>query len=162
MDAVNRTDVELWDAVAEAYAAQPDVTWFKPFFRRHLGDVAGKRVLDLGCGHGSFAAELHERGAEVLGVDGSEQLLRIARERHPNVEFQHVDLSSGFTGAFDIVVASMVLMDLPDLAAVRPIVNDGGVLVATLLHPAFFLQKTVDDEAGGYRMVRGYLDEEVW
>lgn len=56
----------------------------------------------------------------------------------------------------------MVLMDIPDLTELRVRIRPGGVLVATILHPAFFLQQTVDDEAGGYRQVRGYLDEDEW
>lgn len=155
-------DVELWDALADRYAAQSDVDWFDSFLERHLGDVAGRRVLDLGCGHGWFTARLHERGADVVGVDGSERLLEVARQRYPDIEFEHRDLTEGFDGTFDIVVALMVLMDVPTLAPIRPRVTEGGVLIATILHPAFFLQTTVDDERGGYRMVRGYLDEEVW
>ena len=55
--------VQEWDAAADAYAAQPQVDWFDAFLVRNLGDVTGKRVLDLGCGHGWFAGQLHERGA---------------------------------------------------------------------------------------------------
>jgi SAM-dependent methyltransferase len=155
-------DVELWDGLAERYAAQIDVDWFDGFLERHLGDVAGKRVLDLGCGHGWFTARLHECGADVVGVDGSERLLEVARQRYPEVQFEYRDFADGLEGTYDIVVALMVLMDLPKLASVRPRITNGGVLIATILHPAFFLQTTVDDDQGGYRMVRGYLDEEVW
>jgi SAM-dependent methyltransferase len=155
-------DLELWDSVATAYAALPADDRFDEFLDRHLGNVAGKRVLDLGCGHGWFAGALHERGAEVVGIDGSEQLLAIARREHPNVDFRFVDLNDGIEGTFDVVVALMVLMDVPDLAVLRPQLAPDGVLVATILHPAFFNQRTVDDEHGGYRMVRGYLDHETW
>ncbi len=72
------------------------------------------------------------------------------------------DLSVWDAGEYDIVAALMVLMDLPDLATLRPQVAPGGVLVATLLHPAFFNQRTVDDASGGYREVRGYLEDEEW
>lgn len=102
-------DIELWDSVAGTYATQVDVDWFDGFLERHLGDVAGKRVLDLGCGHGWFTAMLHERGADVVGVDGSERLLEVARQRYPDVEFEQSDLTEGFEGTFDIVVALMVL-----------------------------------------------------
>ena len=57
----------------------------------------------------------------------------------------------------------MVLMDLPELSPLRLWVRAGGVFIATILHPAFFLQKTVDEEGGGgYRQVRGYLEDEAW
>ncbi|RUL86226.1 class I SAM-dependent methyltransferase [Tautonia sociabilis] len=48
---------------------------------RHLGPVAGRRVLDLGCGKGRFAARLAERGASVIGVDASAAMLGVARGR---------------------------------------------------------------------------------
>ena len=79
----------------------------------------------------------------MLGVDGSEALLDIARSRYPDVPFEQVDLRAGHDGEFDIVVALMVLMDLPELS--RLWVRAGGVLLATILHPAFYLQKTVDE-----------------
>lgn len=155
-------DLAAWDQVAGRYAEEPQVDWFDDFFDRHLGDVADKRILDLGCGHGWFADRLRTRGAVVDAVDGSGELLQIARARYPEVGFRQVDLRNGIEGDYDVVVALMVLMDLPDLDVLRPRLRSGGVLVATILHPAFFLQKTVDDELGGYRQVRRYLDEEEW
>jgi 2-polyprenyl-3-methyl-5-hydroxy-6-metoxy-1,4-benzoquinol methylase len=51
-----------------------------PSFRSLLPDVAGRRVLDLGCGAGQLARHLAERGAaEVIGVDLSEKMLALAR-----------------------------------------------------------------------------------
>jgi SAM-dependent methyltransferase len=155
-------DLVAWNEVAEAYAEQPNVDWFDGFIDRHLGDVRGRRVLDLGCGHGWFTSELHQRGADVVGVDGSARLLEIARSRYPGVRFEERDLRNGYEGEFDVVVALMVLMDLPDLSSLRLQLSRSGVLIATILHPAFFMQKTVDDDHGGYRQVRSYLGQEEW
>jgi SAM-dependent methyltransferase len=124
-------------------------------------------VLDLGCGHGWYTEQLRARGADVVGVDGSERLLAIARERYPLCTFVHADLAVGLPdhlGAFDLVVALMVLMDLPDLSRVRPLLTPTGSLVATILHPSFFLQSPVDDVDAGerYRKVTGYLDQVEW
>jgi ubiquinone/menaquinone biosynthesis C-methylase UbiE len=46
--------------------------------REHLGALAGKRVLDVGCGKGRFARVFHEQepGAELWGLDISEAMLR--------------------------------------------------------------------------------------
>lgn len=56
--------------------------WLKAEFPLHvLGDVEGKRVLDLGCGNGSTAIFLGMRGANVLGVDLSPTAIQIATER---------------------------------------------------------------------------------
>ncbi len=157
-------DLTAWNAIAAAYTEQAQVDSFDRFLDRYLADdLTGKRALDLGCGHGWFTNELHRRGAQVVGVDGSEALLDIARSRYPDVQFEQVDLRSGYEGEFDTVVALMVLMDLPELSRLRLRVRAGGVFVATILHPAFFLQKTVDEDGGGgYRQVRGYLENEAW
>ncbi|MCC3765038.1 methyltransferase domain-containing protein [Glycomyces sp. TRM65418] len=53
----------------------------RPAMRALAGDIAGLRVLDVGCGPGHDAAALAERGATVLGVDGSADLLEHARVR---------------------------------------------------------------------------------
>ena len=50
--------------------------------RRHLGDLNGKRLLDVGCGKGRFARLFHEQepGAEIWGLDISEEMLRFVPE----------------------------------------------------------------------------------
>ena len=46
-----------------------------------LGDVRGKSVLDLGCGSGESLVPLVKRGARVIGIDISPDLVALARER---------------------------------------------------------------------------------
>ncbi len=50
--------------------------------REHLGDLRGKRVLDVGCGKGRFARALREQepAAEIWGLDISEEMLRYVPE----------------------------------------------------------------------------------
>ena len=50
--------------------------------------VPDGRVVDLGCGSGLWARELLEAGYRVLGIDISEAMVRIARERAPEAEFR--------------------------------------------------------------------------
>ncbi|MFB6782076.1 class I SAM-dependent methyltransferase [Streptomyces sp. NPDC056352] len=53
----------------------------RPAMLAPAGDVAGLKILDVGCGAGHYAAELLAGGAEVVGIDGSATLLSHARER---------------------------------------------------------------------------------
>jgi SAM-dependent methyltransferase len=173
-------DLEAWDRVAATYVemvgrgADSIYARFEPFLWRHLGaELSGLRVLDLGCGHGWLAEICRVRGATVVGVDGSSELLGVARARYPEVAFEHADLSEGLpdfveSQPFDRVVAHMVLMDVPRLEALgaslgRCLAADG-VVVVTLPHPSFFMQSPTQDPSTGewYRRVRGYLEHEEW
>lgn len=49
-----------------------------------LGDIAGKDVLDVGCGTGRIARHLAGRGARVVGVDFAENAVEIARRQSPS------------------------------------------------------------------------------
>jgi len=74
-------------------------------------DLTGKRVLDAGCGTGAFAIEVARRGAQVVAIDVSPSLIKIARERSealvPEGSIIHEvgDMLDGQFGMFDHVVA---------------------------------------------------------
>jgi len=89
---------------------------------RLLDDLSDARVLDAGCGTGQMSAELAARGADVVGVDISPQLIDIAKRRLPQslahkVDFQAGDMLSEQLGSFDFVVAmdSLIYYSRPDL-----------------------------------------------
>jgi SAM-dependent methyltransferase len=56
-----------------------------------LAPKAGERILDLGCGTGALTAEIAARGAEVLGVDRSEEMIEQARKKFPALRFEVMD-----------------------------------------------------------------------
>lgn len=56
-----------------------------------LAPKAGERILDLGCGTGALTAEIAARGAEVLGVDRSEEMIAQARKKFPGLRFEVMD-----------------------------------------------------------------------
>ncbi len=60
------------------------------FFDKELGDVQRKKILDLGCGTGRLSRHLAKRGAEVIGIDFSEDSINLAREQSKglNIEFK--------------------------------------------------------------------------
>lgn len=69
-----------------------------PFLTEALDLAAGSKVLDLGCGRGSFSVRLAQWGYEVTGVDESEPMLTVAREaarqRGVELEFRNAPLGS--------------------------------------------------------------------
>lgn len=68
---------EWFDTPFGAYADRLE----KSLILRYLGDVRGKRILDLGCGTGNYAIELARRGAIVTGIDASMDMLETAGEK---------------------------------------------------------------------------------
>jgi hypothetical protein len=63
------------------------------------------------------------------------RLLALARGCYPDLRFEHADLRDRYEGGFDVVVALMVPMDIPDLSRLEITIRPGGLLVATILHP---------------------------
>lgn len=84
-----------------------------------LGPVQGRSIIDVGTGTGRGALLLASAGARVTGIDASEQMLDIARQRaadvHASIDFQVGDaheIEFG-AGSFDLAVSLRVLMHTP-------------------------------------------------
>lgn len=93
------------------------------------------RVLDYGCGTGIFFEELCEAGFQVVGLDLSPDMLRVAREAHPMVTCLCVDgtdVPVG-SGSFDGVFCRGSLHHLPNVSAglreISRVLRQGGVMV---------------------------------
>jgi SAM-dependent methyltransferase len=75
----------------------------------------GERILDLGCGTGALTAEIAARGAEVLGVDRSEEMIAQARKKFPALRFEVMDARElRANGEFDAVFSNAVLHWIPE------------------------------------------------
>lgn len=174
---MSASDLERWNSIAAAYRdaiGGDDDSFYRrlaPFLQLHLGDHwQGQRILDLGCGHGWLSARLAAAGATVVGVDGSHALIEQAQAAYPDLAWHVHDLTEPAPdswGRFDIVLAHMVLMDVPDLnellASVARLLKPGGTFLFTILHPSFFNQPIVESPPDRWtRAVRGYLDHETW
>ena len=87
-------------------------------------DLRGARLLDAGCGTGAFAVEAARRGAEVVAIDLSATLVKLAAERlpsdlgHGRIQFRVGDMLDPALGQFDHVVGmdSLIHYDAPDMA----------------------------------------------
>lgn len=118
-------------------------------FRAMFPDLAGKRVLDLGCGYGWHCRYAAEMGAaHVLGTDISERMLAEAKRRtsFPNVQYRLAAIEDVALpeASFDVVVSSLALhyvRSFPDVAVmVRRILAPGGHFVFSVEHPVFTAQ----------------------
>lgn len=90
-----------------------------------LEPEAGERILDLGCGTGHLSAQIAEAGADVIGLDASEEMIRTARQSHANCEFVHTDARSfSFEEPFDAVFSNAALHWIPEQDAVLESVSD--------------------------------------
>lgn len=59
-----------------------------------LDKPAGSFVVDLGCGNGALTQKLVEKGYRVLGIDASADMLKIAKENHPDLPFVQADATN--------------------------------------------------------------------
>ncbi|KPM50265.1 methyltransferase [Frankia sp. R43] len=156
-----------YNSFAEAYSAETENSLVNAYYERPAmlalaGDVAGRRILDAGCGAGPLAAALRDRGAVVTGIDASAGMLALARQRlGADMALHLVDLRDPLPfadGAFDDVVASLVLHYLedwgPTLAEIRRVLRPGGRLIASVDHP--FVAYTIRNPRPDYFATTSY------
>ncbi|MER7363745.1 class I SAM-dependent methyltransferase [Nonomuraea wenchangensis] len=164
-----------YDPIAEGYTAENETNLVNAYYERPAmlelaGDVAGRRILDAGCGAGPLFAELRERGAVVTGVDASAGMLELARRRlGADADLRVVDLAGPLPfedDTFDDVVASLVLHYLedwgPTLAEIRRVLKPGGRLLVSVDHPfVITLMQQAAGEKPKYFEVRNRTEEWV-
>ena len=136
-----------YDSFAEAYTAATETNLINACYERPAmlalaGDVAGRRILDAGCGSGPVMAALRDRGAIVTGFDKSAGMLQLARRLGGDADLQVADLVGPLPfpdGTFDDVIASLVLHYLEDwgpaLTELRRVLKPGGRLIVSVDHP---------------------------
>ncbi|MEU0464323.1 methyltransferase domain-containing protein [Amycolatopsis sp. NPDC006131] len=108
-----------------------------------LGDVGGLRVLDAACGPGLYAEELVARGAAVVGVDISPQMVELSRRRVPAGEFRVHDLAEPLDwlpdASVDRVLFALAVEYVDDRVALlrelRRVLRPDGALVLSRQHP---------------------------
>lgn len=134
---------------------------------RLLGPIAGRRLLDLGCGTGQAAVAFARQGARVIGVDPSPDRLaaarRLADEEGVRVELHLADLAElAFLRADTVhaVFSAFALAEVTDISRVfrqaHRVLRPEGPLAFSIPHPAFtMIDPTATDPL---RIVRAYDD----
>ncbi len=81
---------ESYNKIAEEFSRTRFAIWkdLEPLLQY---STRGDKVLDLGCGNGRLFEALKDRGVEYLGADDSEELIKIARQKYPEANFQIAD-----------------------------------------------------------------------
>jgi ubiquinone biosynthesis O-methyltransferase len=128
------------------------------------GNVAGRQILDVGCGDGELTVELGKRGAKVVGIDVSADMIAAARARtkthNADIAFQvataeHLPFSAG---QFDVVTAITILCFVDDAT---PVFQE----IARVLRPG---GRLIIGELGRWstwaagRRVRAWLGSRLW
>ncbi len=139
----------MYERFAEEYAAHAaesayNALYDRPAVLQLAGEIAGRTVLDAGCGPGLYAEEFLRRGAQVIGFDQSPTLVALARERvGAAAELRVHDLAEPLSwipdASVDRVVLALALNYVDDRVAMlrefaRVLVPSGALVVSTT-HP---------------------------
>lgn len=138
-----------YDAVAAEYeehaaGAPYNALYDRPATLELIGDIAGKRALEAGCGPGFYVAELLARGAEVVACDASARMIELARARVAGgAELRVHSLEEPFDwlegSSLDVVVSALVYHHVNNrsgfLNEMRRVLRPDGALVISTHHP---------------------------
>src|SRR5437867_1614206 len=116
--------------------------------REHVG---GRIAIDFGCGAGRSTRFLRTLGFDVVGVDVSEHMLALARERDPGGEYRLVpdgDLGGLAAGTFDLVLSAFTFDNVPTierkialLSGLKLLLNGGGRIVNLVSAPEIYVNE---------------------
>jgi SAM-dependent methyltransferase len=117
----------------------------RPVVLEMLGDLAGRRVLDFGCGSGYVAAELARTARRVVAADFSPAFVELCRGKYAalgNLHCVQADATAAWpigTGEIDVVLCKMVLQYVPAIDTfareARRALTPNGQLVVVVDHP---------------------------
>jgi 2-polyprenyl-6-hydroxyphenyl methylase/3-demethylubiquinone-9 3-methyltransferase len=133
-----------WDTQGE-FKTLHDINPLRIKFIRDYADISGKRIVDVGCGGGILTEGLAKLGADVLGIDLSEDLIDIADlhglESGVNAHYEKISaeaLAEQQPGNFDHVTCMEMLEHVPNpgsiIAACAKMVKPGGMVFFSTLN----------------------------
>ncbi len=141
--------LDAYEILAEPYSELSDTKFENAYIERPatlslLPNVDGKKVLDAGCGPGSYSEWLVKHGAEVVAIDVSPKMVELARNRLPaRVKIHLADLGQPLDflekDTFDVILAPLVLDCIEDWDSLfnefHRILSGDGLLVFSVCHP---------------------------
>lgn len=164
--------ISQWNKAAVLYSNFESTSKYsalcRDFAANHYYDVKGLKILDAGCGNGSFTHILSENGGNVTGFDGSKEMIKIARSKYPTYQFDLADMSKTLpydNKQFDLVFCNLVLMDIDPIDnaidEISRVTKKNGIFFFSIVHPAFYHAKWEKDETGHTisKKVTGYITQ---
>ena len=147
-----------WDPTSE-FKPLHEINPLRMGLLTSITSLAGKRVLDIGCGGGILAEAMARQGAEVVAIDMAEASLSVARlhqlESKLDIDYRRIpaeELAEQEPASFDVVTCLEMLEHVPDpsaiVAACQKLVKpDGEVLFSTInRNPKSYLFATIGAE----------------
>ncbi|UCD93192.1 MAG: class I SAM-dependent methyltransferase [Methanobacteriota archaeon] len=175
MSAMKKANLQSqWDDSAEAWV--DFVRSGKDYFRDHLnnpamfevlGDISGKKILDLACGEGYNSRMMAKKGADVTGVDFSEKMIGLAiQEENRNglginyAMADATDLHIFKNNSFDIVACFLALQDIEDyriaIKETARVLKNRGRFVFGITHPCFESRTIEGKQVAGWMYSSGF------
>jgi 2-polyprenyl-6-hydroxyphenyl methylase/3-demethylubiquinone-9 3-methyltransferase len=158
IDKFEKLSGRWWDPQSE-FKPLHDINPLRLAYIDRLAPLAGKRVIDVGCGGGLLTEAMAAKGAQVTGIDMGKAPLSVARlHRHESgleIDYQQAtaeQMAETQAGSFDIVTSLEMLEHVPDPGAViaacaRLIKDDGHVFLSTInRNPRAYLLAVVGAE----------------
>ncbi len=113
-----------WDRDSE-FKPLHDINPLRVDFIDRLGQLAGKKVLDVGCGGGILSEAMAQRGADVSGIDMGEAPLKVAKlhglESGVKINYRQITveaLAEEMPESFDLVTCMEMMEHVPDPSSV--------------------------------------------
>jgi 2-polyprenyl-3-methyl-5-hydroxy-6-metoxy-1,4-benzoquinol methylase len=154
--AVNEAQIsQAWDRFAHewanGYTEYGDLNRqyvIDPVIFRLIGSVKGSNILDAGCGNGYLCRLLARRGALLVGIDISNEFIKMARQKEKQLPLgikyyigTICDMNMCQDETFDLAISNLALMDLPDLnraiKELHRVLKRNGRLIFSIMHPCF-------------------------
>ena len=138
----------------------------------YLGDLKGQDALDIGCGNGwSTQVLIDNKASNIHAIDYNRVLLEDAKQNFSkNVNFLECDFSKGLpfsSHSFNIVLCHMVFMSVNDtlvdkvLKESARILKPNGRLIATVVHPIWYLFVSQRTNTPAQERLNSYLNTEM-
>lgn len=142
-----------YDAIADTYNNFEDHCKVYEYIEQFLNSLNGNNILDVGCGTGKFSGYFYSKGYNVTAIDFSEEMLKIAKQNYPKINFLRKDICNYKSNKkFDGIFAKYVLFHLPpeDLMKVLnnfyKMLNEHGQICVILDIPKVAGEQIVEEE----------------